>query len=620
MKRDDADTVVGILEEYSADQVRKLFSWLIEEIEEHENRRWIKDTFTISPDLRRKTDIVPALKKMLNNPKVLKYIFGSLSEIDKLAIREAVYDASRYFNPQMFEGKYGRLPSLLKNNYAKVENLLPLIISLRNRCADEIAEKMKKFIPPPPIAEIKTIDKLPEEVHTDYIKRTLTQHTSEPYALHDAAAVLHFIETGKVYVSEKSGFPTKAAADKLRDVLVGGDYYPSDVDTTDPVSDKFDVEMGTRGIKPVAWCLMVQAGGLAAVKGGKLKLTKEGRTALSVAPETILKTLWSEWLTTDIIHELNRVEIIKGQYSRKRPLNDARTCRKDIAKGLKSLPIGEWVSLDEFFRFLHAKKLSFVVVNNEWELYVSDKQYGNLGYEHVTWDHLEGRFASAFLLEYAATLGIIDVAYIPPWGAAQDIHDLWGLENYSCISRYDGLRYIRLNPLGAWILGRSKKYTAPEAKEKFVLKILPNLEITIISPEIPSYEKMQLDRIADQTSDRVWKLSKKKILSALEQSASVETIADYLANRSEEEKISPAVTRFLEDVRRGTEKVIEHGQAMIYRCDNNSTAQLIANDSLLKNKCLVNDSYLIVPEKHRTVLKRVFKKLGIVVIHKDTDT
>lgn len=619
MKRDHADTVVGILEEYSADQVRKLFSWLIEEIEEHENRRWVKDRFSISPDLRRKSDIVPALKKMLNNQKVLKYIYGSLSETDKFAIRETVYDASRYFNPQMFDSKYGRLPALLNNNHAKVENLLPLIISLRNRCADEIAEKMKAFIPPPPKAEIKTIDKLPEDVHTEYIKRTLTQYTSEPYALHDAAAVLHLIETGKVNVSEKSGFPTKAAAEKLRDVLLGGDYYPSDVDTSDPVSDTFDVEIGTHGIKPVAWCLLVQAGGLAAVRGGKLKLTKEGRSALSAAPETILKTLWSKWLTSDIIHELNRVEIIKGQYSRKRPLNDARPCRMDIEKGLKSLPAGKWVSLNEFFRFLHAKKVSFVVVNNEWELYVSDKQYGNFGYEHVTWDHLEGRFASAFLLEYAATLGVIDAAYIPPWGAAQDIYGLWGLENYSCISRYDGLKYIRLNPLGAWILGRSEKYTASEAKEKFVLKLLPNLEITMISPEIPSYEKMQLDRIADQTSDRVWKLSKKKILSALEQEVTVETIADYLTNRSEEEKMPAAVSRFLEDIRKGTEKVIEHGQAMVYRCDDNTTAQLIANDSLLKNKCLVNDSYLIVPLKHRTVIKRVLKKLGIVVSHKDSD-
>lgn len=278
MKRDHADTVAGILEEYSADQVRKLFSLLIEEIEQHENRRWIKENFSISPDLRRKSDIVPALKKLLNNRTVLNYIYDSLSDTDKLAVRETVYDTSRYFNLQMFESKYGRLPALLSNNHAKVENLLPLIISIRDRCADEIAEKMKKFISPPPKAEIKTVDKLPEDVYTEYIKRTVTQYTSEPYALHDAKAVLHLIETRKVSVSEKRGLPTKAAAKKLCDVFFGGDYYPDDIDTSDPVRDKFDVEIGTRGIKPVALCLLVQAGGLASVKNGKLTLTKEGRS------------------------------------------------------------------------------------------------------------------------------------------------------------------------------------------------------------------------------------------------------------------------------------------------------------------------------------------------------
>ena len=44
---------------------------------------------------------------------------------------------------------------------------------------------------------------------------------------------------------------------------------------------------------------------------------------------------------------------------------------------------------------------------------------------------LQGRFILAMLFEYAATLGLIDVAYIPPAGRARRItDDHWGTDDY----------------------------------------------------------------------------------------------------------------------------------------------------------------------------------------------
>jgi hypothetical protein len=56
--------------------------------------------------------------------------------------------------------------------------------------------------------------------------------------------------------------------------------------------------------------------------------------------------------------------------------------------------------------------------------------------------------ALAFLFEYVATLGVIDVAYIPPTGSRNDFHDRWGTDDFTCLSRYDGLMYLRINALG----------------------------------------------------------------------------------------------------------------------------------------------------------------------------
>ena len=65
---------------------------------------------------------------------------------------------------------------------------------------------------------------------------------------------------------------------------------------------------------------------------------------------------------------------------------------------------------------------------------------------------MEGRYALCVLFEYAATLGLIDVAYTGPRGARRDYQALWGAGQLSCLSRYDGLAAVRVNELGAAIL------------------------------------------------------------------------------------------------------------------------------------------------------------------------
>ena len=65
---------------------------------------------------------------------------------------------------------------------------------------------------------------------------------------------------------------------------------------------------------------------------------------------------------------------------------------------------------------------------------------------------LEGRYALCVLFEYAATMGVIDVAYADPAARATITARLWGADQYPWLSRYDGLVAVRVNELGAAIL------------------------------------------------------------------------------------------------------------------------------------------------------------------------
>jgi hypothetical protein len=94
---------------------------------------------------------------------------------------------------------------------------------------------------------------------------------------------------------------------------------------------------------------------------------------------------------------------------------------------------------------LHAgAQLLLLCFARSWDLYISDAHYGSLGYEgYHDWEILQGRYILCLLFEYAATLGIVDVAYDSPVNARDDYDKLWGTDELWFLSRYDGLCEFR---------------------------------------------------------------------------------------------------------------------------------------------------------------------------------
>lgn len=74
--------------------------------------------------------------------------------------------------------------------------------------------------------------------------------------------------------------------DAITAVLEGGDYYP----VKPPRSKWYDENAGP--IRPFAWSLLIQAGGLAQISGSRLQLTKRGRKSLSAPVPEVIRGLW----------------------------------------------------------------------------------------------------------------------------------------------------------------------------------------------------------------------------------------------------------------------------------------------------------------------------------------
>lgn len=305
--------------------------------------------------------------------------------------------------------------------------------------------------------------------------------------------VLELCAAGDLRCSGKTGRPTAATIGTVAAHLADGDFYAGE-----PIAS-------------FAWPLLIQAGGLARLDGARLQPTPKGRAALGKPPAEVIRHLWQRWLTHAVIDEFSRIENIKGQRSRN-VLSAAKARRQMVDEALTGCPLGEWIETDDLFSTMRRGNMSPTIARNEmalWKLYLADPQYGSLGYAgYHNWSILEGRYTMAVLFEYAGTLGLVDLDYIHPAGAREDFRDNFGGDELDALSRYDGLRSIRLNALGAYALGSTDTYRPvdPDAAGGAPLKVLPNLDI-VATGDIPAADRLFLSAYAEQTADRVWTVS-----------------------------------------------------------------------------------------------------------------
>jgi hypothetical protein len=615
---DRPGTVVLMYESRTVDELKKLGAHLAKvsrEMAAASGRAGISAALPGLP--ARKAEIVRWIERLARDDAYLKGYYERMSPLEKNALEEAVHAEDGTLDTFRFEAKYGAVPRIKSPGYwsrnRKGEEGFPslsFLITGGGWLPPDLRSRLGRFVPKPATLEAKPLEGLPEnvKVYGGRESAPLVAHGTEQAAVHDVMAVLQLVDTGKVGVGAKTGRISQAGAAALRGMLSRGDFYPEGMEA----EAGYDVQMGPLGIRPFAWAMLLQAANLAHAAGSKLELTRSGKAALKKEPQEVIATLWQRWLKSKMLHEMNRIEVIKGQKSAKRPLSAAEPCRALIAGALSGMEEGEWVRTGDFFKFLIGAGHGFDVVRNGWALYIADPQYGSFGYDHIEWEHASGRFTRAFLLEYAATLGLIDVALVPPWGALGDHGDLWGADDLSCLSRYDGLWALRLNSLGAWVLGKKEKYVA-SFQEEPSLRFLSNLEVSASSSSVSPSDALFLDRVCERVSERVWRLSLPKALRAMEEGVEAQRFIAFVEERTRGE-LPQTAREFLDDLTSRARKLRDLGEARIVQCADPSLAQSIVRDKRLKDLCFpAGDRILVVPKGYEGAFREALRELGYVV-------
>lgn len=578
----------------------------------------------------KKTDLVPLLARTMTDPGRVRFLYDRIDPLAQNAVRVAAFDPAGRLDGERFRARYGEAPrfstadpnrSSWEYTHAERRQIAPTLLRLFFPRLDHLPMDTRailhKFVPPPEPFAVPTRD-APPGTHTqdEYIghgRTRVRRECQEPVRVRETAAdaeadvraVLRLIDAGKVRVTDKKLVPTEATRQAVTGVLAGGDFYSPDEEQEwehDPATDL--------GIKAFAWPVLVQAGGLAEKGGDALRLTAAGKRALTAEPADVLRKLWTGWLKGGPFDEFARVDAIKGQ-GRAR-MSAAANRRKVVALALADGPVGRWFAVEDFFRSLRATGREFAVAYEPHELYISEPDYGSLGYDdRHAWEQLQGRFALAFLFEYAAPLGLIDVAYVPPQGVRHDFRDRWGADEFSCLSRYDGLLYLRVNPLGAWVLGLADEYRRAAPARVEVLRVLANRDVVAAGP-LPAADRLVLDRFAEAASDGVWKLSADRVLGVVERGGTVGELEQFLESRAVG-GVPDTVATFLADLRAKAGRLADAGRARLIACADEHVAAELAADRPMRGKVLrAGDRFVVVREADLEAVRKAVRRLGYV--------
>jgi hypothetical protein len=370
---------------------------------------------------KRKSDMIDVLRRHLLSERCVGF-WQELSEPERQAVAETVHTWNGSFDAARFWAKYGEIPEYFRARddwhcglgHKKPEpSFLPLFF-YGDVIPEELCRQLATFVPRPASDSLQTVpeDALPREQETERGEKSpVTVLAMEAVAFHDLSAVLQLVNDGQASVSDKTGLPGAASLRKLDGALMGGDYYSPDQDR--------GLERWAGGpirpIRPFAWPLLLRTGGLAKRNGTRLELARTGSKSLGEPPHQTTKRLYDGWRTNGMLDEYRRVDQVKGQTGKGRRMTAVADRRLAVGVALTECPVGSWIQVDEFFRYIQLAGHDFDVALDLWRLYVADSNYGSLGYAGFgDFNIPQGRYILAYLFEHIATLGLVDIAYVPP--------------------------------------------------------------------------------------------------------------------------------------------------------------------------------------------------------------
>ena len=553
--------------------------------------------FGVKPKQIRKAWLTDALTKGLSDHTLLKPYLQKLSELELAFIQEAVFNYGGLVERSRFEAKYGKFPEKPRESrffYYGLELSEPLepffypqdkyeSLKIPNALGSSLKQLIDK--PEPDILKTAVLPEPLPEFHKVYERERL--------ALSELHSLLILLQDKQIKVSEKTGVASSATIKKVsKDTH---EYY--DESSCREAS-------GMESIVSYGWLRLL----------GNSKLSKQSKTTLIPARKVAdctadtLKEIWDQWVKNRTHDEFRRIDNIKGQTGKgKRFFTDVVARRQAVISALKGCEVNAWVSFGDFSRLMFISGAELEITKEPGHLYIHSPGYGE--FYSAPWDIMEGRYLRCFLVEYAATLGLIDVVMIPPDTDSTYYDDFGDME---CLSRYDGLQLFRLTALGAYVLGLTDDYKSGETNTTETMLTIHRQGRIVFDNNPTAWELRFLSLYADQDKKNIWKLSRKKIMEALQVGGSLDELKAFLLAREDQPFLPEDCESLLKQAEAHRDGVKIQEEALIITCKNQAIAELIINDKVLSKWCQrLGKLQVVIPANKEKKFKDSLNAMGV---------
>lgn len=552
-------------------------------------------------------------------------LLDSLSDPERMLLAECTHAGSPFPDVAQLNAKHGFSYSIPHcSGYGDARAILCFLARdghWGHELVDGVMDDLKRLLPAPPSLQIASEQDLPAEGtwtfprwggQKDVRKRTLQAYESERVAPLETKRMLQLAASEKLRVSDKTGFPPPAIQKVVDAALCAPDLDIALPEGEDKPWQESDIDPGP--VRAFAWPVLLQQCGWAKSRAGKLALTREGRGLLDdFTFERYAKGVQC-LLQDSAFDELRRVSVLKGQRGRRagRGRIPVEGRRNAIFVCLRALPENRWVSIEEANRVLYALgEDGRAYGDGGMCLYIGELQYGHLSGQETDIGRIYFRqLISASL----ATLGLVDLGYAYPHYLHPELNGSWGLDDEVYVTRYDGVKYIRVTPLGRFCLGVDSAYDPPEFEQRALFKVLPNLDIVVTDTvTFSTADEAMLERFAQRKSDAVWKISRKTILSALEAGDDPEDILKALRSGTDVD-IPVTVSSLVEETAVRATAATGRQDALVVGFRDEEIAALVAHDSAAAKAILCREGRSVVVYcKKLRAFQSALRKLGILL-------
>jgi hypothetical protein len=583
---------------------------------------WLRRVNAPHKTLTRKEQFARAIEQRLTLN--LADVVARLSGAEKHLLAESAHQ-ERLISAREFAARYGGQCPMPKSyhNWNDEISLLTPFIHYPSRWEDDspclvssLVGPLRGLLPKPEGLQIQTVAQVPKVWPADPQcqegERLRAMHVfeSERLAPSELARVLRLVQGGKIRVTDATRRPTEATTRIVGEALVVPDFA-LEMPAAD-LRSEWDRECYTAAgpVRAHAWPVLVQQCGWAKPKSGVLALTEAGKGILQqFTPDKFCAGV-ARYLADSEFDELQRINHIRGQSGKaKRYVSEPGLRKLTIAEALATLPPGRWLKFAEASRIVEAAPECWNVLETERPaLYFFEPQFG-----FITDNTGLGRqFLRAVCLESLATLGVLDAAFVYPHRLWPDLHDSLCGDLPFC-GRYDGLFYVRLNPLGAHALGVTDQYDLrPEAGSK-LFRVLPSLDLVLDGGPPNPADRATLELLAAPKNDLVWALDAERMLSHVETGGRLQELRDFLeANAAD--GLPDAVQSFLRELEAKLGGCRSAREAVLLEWADPALAHFIVSSAGVNRLCFhAGENRLVVPAEHLAAFRRALKRLGFVL-------